>query len=121
MSGVATWAGIAVLGGLGAVARFTVDTAVVRRTTSAFPFGILVVNVSGAFLLGLITGLGVPRDVALVLGTGFVGAYTTFSTWMLQTKLLLEERHWALPVLNVGVSVVLGLAAAWVGLRLGGG
>ena len=120
MSGVLTWAGIAVLGGLGAVARFTVDTAVVRRTTSAFPFGILVVNVSGAFLLGLITGLGVPPDVSLVLGTGFVGAYTTFSTWMLQTKLLLEERHWALPALNVVVSVVLGLAAAWVGLQLGG-
>lgn len=121
MTAVLTWAGIAVLGGLGAVARFTLDTAVDRRTTTAFPLGILVVNVSGAFLLGLLTGLGLPRDVALVVGTGFVGAYTTFSTWMLQTRLLLEERHWVVPVVNIAVSVGLGLLAAWAGLQLGGG
>ncbi|MGN6253003.1 MAG: fluoride efflux transporter CrcB [Marmoricola sp.] len=117
---VLTWCGIAVLGGLGAVARFTLDTAIVRRTTSAFPVGILTVNVTGAFLLGLLTGLALPDDVALVLGTGFVGAYTTFSTWMLQTRMLLEERHVVVPVLNVALSVVLGLLAAWAGLQVGG-
>lgn len=121
LAGVATWVGIALLGGLGALARFTLDTSVVRRTTSAFPVGILVVNVSGAFALGLVTGFGLPRDAALVIGTGFVGAYTTFSTWMLQTRMLLEERHWVVPVVNVVVSLALGLLAAWCGLLLAGG
>ena len=70
-----------------------VDRAVARRAARSFPFGTLTVNISGAVLLGFITGLALPHEVALLAGTAFVGAYTTFSTWMLETQRLTEERQ----------------------------
>ena len=61
----------------------------------AFPVGTMSVNVSGASLLGLVTGLGLGHSVTTLLGTGFLGAYTTFSGWMLETRSLAEERRLA--------------------------
>ncbi len=112
--------GLMVLGGLGAVARFVVDGSVSRRLSSALPVGTLTVNLAGAFLLGLLEGVALPRDVALVVGTGAVGAFTTFSTWMFETQRLVEERQLGAALVNVVVSVVAGLAAAAVGLWAGG-
>lgn len=117
---VAVWAGVFVIGGLGSVARFMVDRAVARRAARSFPFGTLTVNISGAVLLGFITGLTLSHQVALLAGTAFVGAYTTFSTWMLETQRLTEERQ-VLPALaNLVVSVVLGIAAAVTGQWIAG-
>lgn len=113
------WSGVLVLGGVGAVARFLVDRAVARRTAGSFPFGTLVVNLSGAVMLGLLTGLALPHDVALLAGTALVGSYTTFSTWMLETQRLGEERQVVYAAANVFVSVALGLAAAAAGMWLG--
>ncbi|WP_255507325.1 fluoride efflux transporter CrcB [Mycolicibacterium sp. 018/SC-01/001] len=113
------WLGVTVLGGLGALARFTVDKAVSRRIGRPFPFGTLVVNISGAFLLGLLAGAALPAHLALLLGTGFVGSYTTFSTWMLETQRLAEERQLASALANIAGSVAAGLLAAWLGQRLG--
>ncbi|MDT5019112.1 MAG: fluoride exporter [Mycobacterium sp.] len=115
----AIWAAVAVIGGFGAVLRFVVDQAVTRRVDSPFPFGILVVNVSGAFLLGFLSGLALSPHLALLAGTAFVGAYTTFSTWMLQTQLLAEENRLWSAVANIVVSLVLGLGAAWLGQSIG--
>jgi len=112
---VALWIGVLIIGGLGAVARFMLDRAVSRRTRGSFPFGTLVVNISGAVLLGFLTGLVVSHQVAMLAGTAFLGAYTTFSTWMLETQRLTEERRIWPAAANLVVSVVLGLAAAAAG------
>ena len=106
---VAVWAGVLVIGGLGSMARFMVDRAVARRAARPFPFGTLTVNVSGAVLLGFITGLALSHQAALLAGTAFVGAYTTFSTWMLETQRLTEERQIWPPWPMWSVSVALGL------------
>ena len=64
-----------------------------KRIARPFPFGTLVVNLSGALLLGFLSGLALSPHLALLVGTGFVGSYTTFSTWMLETQRLAEERQ----------------------------
>lgn len=119
---VVAWLGALVGGGVGATLRFLVDGAVARRAGSRFPFGTMAVNLSGAVLLGLLSGLALPHEIALVVSTGTVGSYTTFSTWMLETQRLAEERQGRYAALNVVASVVLGLAAAalgrWIGLSL---
>lgn len=114
------WVGVVLCGGLGAVARFALDGAVGRKVSS-FPYGTLVVNVSGAFLLGLFEGTHPGSNLALVLGTGLLGAYTTFSTWMLETQRLVEERQHLRAGLNILGSVAAGIVAAGLGLWLGGG
>jgi CrcB protein len=116
---VAVWIGVMLLGGLGAVARFQLDRTVSKRVGKPFPFGTLVVNLSGALLLGFFAGLALSPHVALLAGTGFVGSYTTFSTWMLETQRLGEERQVVAAFANIAVSVVLGLAAAWLGQSIG--
>lgn len=116
----AVWAGVFAIGGLGSVARFVVDRAVAKRASSAFPFGTLAVNLSGALLLGFLSARALDHRTALLAGTAFVGAYTTFSTWMFETQRLAEERQTRLAVANVAVSVALGIAAAWLGTRIAG-
>jgi CrcB protein len=122
LSNVALWAGVLVIGGVGSVARFMVDRAVARRSSGAVPVGTLTVNISGALLLGLVTGLTLSHGAALLAGTALLGAYTTFSTWMLETQRLAEERRIWPAVLNIVLSLVLGLAAAatgqWIASRL---
>jgi fluoride exporter len=115
----AVWLGVMLLGGVGAVLRFLVDRAVSGRVARSFPFGTLVVNISGALLLGFLAGLALSPHVALLAGTAFVGSYTTFSTWMLETQRLGEERQIWPAVANILVSLVLGLAAAWLGMSIG--
>jgi fluoride exporter len=117
---VAVWAGVVLIGGVGAVLRFLVDRNVSARTAGSFPYGTLAVNLSGALLLGFLSGLVLSPHLALLAGTAFVGSYTTFSTWMLETQRLTEERQMGPAVANIVVSVALGLAAAWLGLWIGG-
>jgi fluoride exporter len=112
---VLLWAGVMLIGGIGSVLRFLVDRAVGRRAARSFPFGTLTVNISGAALLGFLAGLALSKDAALLAGTAFVGAYTTFSTWMLETQRLSEERQLRSAFANIVVSVVLGMAAALLG------
>ncbi|CAN5456375.1 fluoride efflux transporter CrcB [soil metagenome] len=116
----AVWAGVMVLGGVGAVARFMVDRAVSRRVGRPFPFGTLAVNISGSVILGFLSGLALSHEVALLAGTSLIGAYTTFSTWMLETHRLAEERQIGPAVANIVVSVVLGIAAALSGQWIAG-
>ena len=116
---VAVWAGVIVIGGIGAVLRFFVDRTVSRRVAGSFPYGTLVVNLSGALLLGFLSGLALSPHLALLAGTAFVGSYTTFSTWMLETQRLAVERQIWPAVGNIVVSVALGLAAAWLGQTVG--
>jgi CrcB protein len=108
--------GIGLLGGLGALARFGLDVLVSRHAGRTFPWGILVVNLTGALALGLLAGADVTGDAYLLVGTGLLGAYTTFSTWMVESRRLDIRRGAA----NVLVSLLAGLLAAWVGQQAGG-
>jgi fluoride exporter len=119
LSTALVWVAVVVIGGIGAVTRFLVDRAIGRRVGRPFPYGTLTVNITGAWLLGLFGGLALSKDAALLAGTAFVGAYTTFSTWMLETQRLGEERRNRAAIANIVVSVVLGLAAALLGQWVG--
>jgi len=116
---VLVWAGVVVIGGAGSVVRFLADGLVSSAAGKDFPFGTLAVNVSGAVILGLLTGLALGGDQALLAGTAAVGSYTTFSTWMLETQRMAEERQHRTVIANIAVSIVLGVAAAALGRLIG--
>jgi CrcB protein len=116
----AVWAGVAVLGGCGALARFGLTLLVADRLHPHLPLGTMAVNVSGAFLLGLLAGTSLGGDGRLLLGAGAIGSYTTFSTWMLETQRVEEAGKRPLAVTNVILSIALGLGAAALGRALGG-
>jgi CrcB protein len=115
---------VAVGGAAGSVTRYLVDGWVLDRTGTAFPYGTLVINLSGSFVLGLLAALTMdrallPAEVRAPLMIGFLGAYTTFSTLMLESWRLLEAGQVALAVANAAGSVVVGLVAVAAGLLLG--
>jgi fluoride exporter len=113
---------VAFASAVGAPARYLVDRAVASRNRGAFPWGTLIINVSGAFILGFLVGMGahhgLSKPTLAVLGTGFCGAYTTFSTFSVETVRLMEERAYGKAALNVGVSLAAGLLAGAAGLGL---
>ena len=119
MSGVAVWAGVAVLGGVGAIGRFVLDGAVSRRFGGSFPLGTFAVNLSGATVLGLLTGLAPSTDAMRLAGTALIGSYTTFSTWMLEAERSGEEGEDRSAAANIVLSLALGLAAAAIGRAIG--
>jgi CrcB protein len=113
---------VAIGGSLGAPARFAVDRFVNDRVEADFPLGTFIINISGSFVLGLLTGLAItghmPVLVRALLGTGFCGAYTTFSTWSFETIRLVEEDELLEAGLNVVLSLVVGLLAAGAGVAI---
>ncbi|MDP9443629.1 MAG: fluoride efflux transporter CrcB [Actinomycetota bacterium] len=113
---------VAVAAGVGAVLRYVADQVVAHRTGGQFPYGTLLINLTGSLLLGLVVGLsmhhGLPGTAALIIGTGFAGGYTTLSTWAWETLALAETGDLLAASLNIVVSFALGLAAAAVGLAL---
>ena len=116
---------VALAGGLGAVARFALDGVIQDRTDSPLPLGTFAINITGSFLLGVLSGLVIQHtlstDTKLIVGTGFLGGYTTFSTFAYETFQLAEDRARALTTLNMAVGIAAGLAAATIGLLLTGG
>jgi CrcB protein len=121
MTGTA-WIAFVVAAAVGAPARYLVEGWVQNRTGGRFPWGTLVVNVSGCFLLGVVTGLGLYHGLAAtprtVIGTGGLGAYTTFSTFTFETVRLVEQGSPRAAIGNLAASFLLGLAAAAAGLAL---
>lgn len=113
------WLGVAVIGGLGAILRFLVDRVVSGRVRTQFPVGTLAINLSGSFVLGLLAGLALTGTALLLAGTAAVGAFTTFSTWMLETQRLAEDSEPLYAVVNVVASVLLGVGAALLGRAIG--
>jgi CrcB protein len=114
---------VMVAGGVGAVLRYLVDHLVQRRAGSEFPVGTMVINLSGSFVLGVLTGSALHHGVSAawltVVGTGLIGAYTTFSTFTFDSVRLAEADRWGLSLLNVAAGIGLGLGAAGLGLALG--
>jgi CrcB protein len=113
------WTGVAVLGGVGAVLRFAVDWLISLRLGFRFPYGILAVNLGGAFLLGLLAGAGAGGRGYLLAGAATLGSYTTFSAWMLDTQELGARGARRGAIANVVLSLALGLALAALGHVLG--
>jgi CrcB protein len=119
------WTGlIGGAGALGALARYLIGRMVVGRTGSTFPWATLLINVTGAFLIGLIAGLTTAHVVnslaQTVLATGFLGGYTTFSTMSWEALQLFREGSRRRGLLYLSGNVVPGLLAAALGLLLGG-
>lgn len=114
---------LALAGGLGAAARFLLDGAIRSRSTGTLPWGTIVINLTGSFALGLVTGAiaasALPDGWGIVVGTGFLGGYTTFSTASFETVRLIQERKFGAAAANgLGVLVAATLAAG-LGLWLG--
>jgi CrcB protein len=115
---------IGLAGALGAVARYTLGGLVQRYTGATFPWGTFVVNIIGAFLFGLIWSLVEQRlvisvEARVIILSGFLGAFTTFSSFMFESSSLIGEAQWGLAALNIGGQIVLGLAAMFLGLAAG--
>lgn len=121
MSFLALWLAVGVLGGAGAIARFAIDALVSANAGARFPLGTLLVNLSGALVLGVLAGVALSEEGYLLAGTAAIGSYTTFSTWMLESHRLAEDgRRWLLAA-NIAASLLLGVGAAALGKALAGG
>jgi CrcB protein len=116
------WLGFVVAAAAGASFRYRVDQAVAGRAGGAFPWGTFVINVTGSLVLGVLTGLGLyhafPKAPRVILGTGFCGAYTTFSTFTFETVRLAEDGAVNEAVRNALGTLVTCAAAAALGLAL---
>ncbi len=113
------------LGGFaGAISRYLVDGLVTDRTAGTFPWGTLVVNATGSFLLGLLFAMTaeraiLPAEIRGPVMIGFIGAYTTFSTYMLESWRLIESGLYGPAIANLGGSILIGVAAVAAGLVVG--
>lgn len=107
---------------IGAPLRYVVDRMVQSRHERVFPYGTLVINVVGSFCLGLLVGaadeLGLSALAVTAIGTGVLGAFTTFSTFIWESLRMIEERSYLSALANMVVSIGAGLLAAYLGLRL---
>lgn len=118
------WLLIGLAGSLGAVARYGLAGFVQRIAGNDFPWGTAVVNVLGSFLFGMIWSLtegriGLSAQSRTIILTGFMGAFTTFSTFMFETNSLLRSDQWHLALANIGFQIALGLACLYAGLTVG--
>jgi len=115
---------IGLAGALGSLSRYALSGWVQRYTDSLFPWGTLVVNVVGAFAFGFIWSLVEQRLVVsvetwVVILSGFLGAFTTFSSFMFETSTLVGDGEWGLALANIGGQILLGLLAMFLGLSAG--
>jgi CrcB protein len=114
---------IALGGALGALARYQLATAIQARIPAGFPWGTFVVNVTGCFVMGIAATMMTERLVVhpswrFLIPIGFIGAYTTFSTFAFETFQAITEGAWAVGAANVFGSVAAGYAALWLGVIL---
>jgi CrcB protein len=114
---------IAVFGALGTLARYGLQGVVQFRLGGAFPYGTLLINLTGCFFLGLIGQFTLNRmvispDMRMAIAVGFFGGYTTFSSFGWETAKMLEDGEWLRATTYVGASVVIGLLLSVAGIRL---
>ena len=110
-------------GGLGCVSRYVVTTSIGSVAGTVFPFGTLVVNITGSFIMGFLMMLAIsasllPENIRLLLAVGFLGGFTTFSSFSMETLVLLKGDSFFYASANIAANVLLGLAAAWLGTLL---
>jgi CrcB protein len=114
------WVAVGLLGGVAAAARFAIDAEIAARARSAFPLGILAVNLSGALALGVVAGAALHGAALTIVAGGGIGSFTTFSTWILDSHRLDVAGRADLAWLNIGLSLLAGFAALAFGHWLGG-
>jgi len=119
---------VAIGGALGSMARYGIGGFISEKTSGAFPWGTLLVNITGSFLIGVLGALTLPEGkmtpqsrafATQLFITGACGGYTTFSSFSLQTLKLLQDREWFYAGGNILLSVVLCMIAVWLGYLLG--
>ncbi|MDH4423198.1 MULTISPECIES: fluoride efflux transporter CrcB [Bacillus] len=111
---------VATGGFFGAITRFAISNWFKKRNTTSFPIATFLVNITGAFLLGYIIGAGITTDWQLLLGTGFMGAFTTFSTFKLETFQLLNRKKFGILLIYLSATYMIGIIFAFLGMKLGG-
>lgn len=117
---------VAIGGAVGCIARYLCSAAAMHfAATWRFPLGTFIVNVAGCFAAGLLIGLAenhdfLTRDLRLLLFTGLLGGYTTFSAFGVETVSLIEKGEWSVAAAYVVSSVLVGLAGLWIAVKLGG-
>lgn len=116
-------ASVALAGGLGAVTRFLLDGLIRNRVKTIIPAGTVFINISGSLLLGLLTGFAIdmhePPILEIILGTGFLGGYTTFSTANIETVRLIQSGRIGRAITNALGTMAVSIAAVAAGLALG--
>lgn len=117
-------AAVAIGGAIGATLRWALGTWMVGRTGAGFPWHTFAINISGAFLIGVLMALSLEKGVVggdwrLFLGTGILGGFTTFSTLSYESIALMQNGLWTAGLVNMFGSGLAGLAAAWLGLVVG--
>jgi CrcB protein len=117
---------IAVGSAFGGVSRYWLSGVIARAFGETFPWGTLLVNVSGSLVIGIVAALTMPdgrffigSTTRLAVMAGFLGGYTTFSSFSLQTLSLMQDGEWGLAAANIALSVIACLAAVWAGYALG--
>jgi CrcB protein len=118
------WLLIAFAGAVGTLVRYSLTGIVQRVLGSGFPWGTAVVNILGSFLFGIIWSLTEARlaltpQTRVIVLTGFMGAFTTFSTFMFETSGLMRDAQWTLAIGNVVLQVALGMVCVFAGLAIG--
>ena len=104
--------------GIGGVLRYGIDALVAGRTTSSFPWGILAINISGSFAIGLLGSMIQRDDMRALVLIGLLGGYTTFSAFSRDTVMLAQQGRWGLSATYALASVVLSVGACWAGMAL---
>jgi CrcB protein len=112
---------VAVGGGIGAVTRYLVSAWAAERFGANFPYGTFIVNVAGCFIIGIFLTLTTERLIVspywrLIVAVGFIGGLTTFSSFGYETLRLAEDANMMLALYNIGLNLVLGFAATWLGI-----
>ena len=120
---LAAWLAFLAGGAVGAPSRYLLDGYIQSNTDGAYPWGTFTINAAGSFMLGVLTGLalkhGLSPTTKIVLGTGFCGAFTTFSTFSVETDLLIKDGHPMTAAAYVASTLVVGLLCAWLGVIVG--
>lgn len=121
MEAVTRYLSVAIGGAIGACLRYYLGSTVLSRTAAPFPTATFVINITGSFIIGFFLTLATERvridpNLRLAVAVGFVGAYTTFSTFEYETARLIEAKAIGVALLNVALSLIVGFAAVWLGI-----
>lgn len=110
---------VAIGGFFGAISRFGMSGWIKKQLATLFPIATLIINLIGSFLLGIIIGAKFSNDWRLLFGTGFMGDFTTFSTFKLENIQLHMSKKWNVLILYLSISYTFGIMLAFAGMRLG--
>ena len=109
---------VAVGGALGSLARFKLGNMILLRSNSAYPIGIIIINISGAIFLGIATAFDFSNNINLLLADGFLGAYTTFSTFMYQGFNLFHDKKKLNAIIYISITLFIGIISFFIGFKV---